>query len=145
MESKKSVLLDTNVSLDETLEREPFLKDADHIFALATEGCFTAYISGSSITDIFYTLRKKFQSKEAAMRKIEHLLTMVRIAPVDDAIIRRAVSLHWPDFEDAVQYTAAEALQADFLITRDKTGYLLAPVEKIITPADFIRFFTEGK
>jgi predicted nucleic acid-binding protein len=151
MESKTAVLLDTNVSLDETLdtpEREPFKKNADRIFSLVKKGYITAYISASTITDNFYLLHNTLHSKDKAMERLEHLLSMVQIATVDDADIRRAVSLHWPDFEDAVQFTAAESAQADYIITRNIKDYKLAPPEKIITPADFVALFTnanEGK
>jgi hypothetical protein len=113
MESKKSALIDTNISLDKALVRKDFFEDADRVFFLAEHGYFTAYISASSVTDIFYMLHHALHSKEEAMKRLEHLLSMATIAPVDDADIRRAVSLHWPDFEDAVQFTAAESAHAD--------------------------------
>jgi predicted nucleic acid-binding protein len=143
MESEKSALLDTCITLDKTLKRQPFNNEASRIFSLAKQGFFTAYISASSITDIFYTLRKSLKSKKLAMQEIEHILAVVRIAALDDADIRRAASLHWPDFEDAVQFTAAESAHADYLITRNAKDYKQAPGEKIITPGDFVALFTE--
>jgi predicted nucleic acid-binding protein len=48
------VLLDTNVILDVLASREPFLASAAAIFALAGEKKLMAYVTASSITDIYY-------------------------------------------------------------------------------------------
>jgi hypothetical protein len=68
---------------------------------------------------------------------------MAKVATIDDGDIRSAVSLHWPDFEDAVQFTAVESAKADYIITRNTKDCKLAPPEKIITPDDFVAIFIE--
>ena len=50
------------------------------------------------------------------------------VAAVDGAILRRALALGWPDFEDAVCAAAAEAASCDLLVTRDADGFKDSPV-----------------
>jgi predicted nucleic acid-binding protein len=60
-------------------------------------------------------------------------------AAVDDVVIRDALTLPCPDFEDAVCAAAARRAKCDMLITRDLKGYrgaqmqVLAPLEALAT------------
>ncbi|MCL2191534.1 MAG: hypothetical protein FWB79_06065 [Treponema sp.] len=57
------------------------------------------------------------------MGLIKDLLKTVNIAAVTGEKVYRALELDWNDFEDAVQYTTGERIQADYVITRDPGGY----------------------
>ena len=57
------------------------------------------------------------------------LLTVFRVAPVDDAVIGRALTLGWRDFEDAVCAAAADAAGCNAIVTRDPRGFADSPVE----------------
>ena len=48
------VFVDTNVILDVLLQNDGFWQDSIKIFQLAELGKIKAYVSASSITDIFY-------------------------------------------------------------------------------------------
>ena len=52
------VLLDTNVILDFALERQPWFVDSEEIIYLAEQKQITVYISASTISNIYYILRK---------------------------------------------------------------------------------------
>lgn len=52
------VMIDTNGILDALASREPFRADAETIFAMAAAKAVDSEISASSLTDIFYILRK---------------------------------------------------------------------------------------
>ena len=56
--------------------------------------------------------------------------------------IYRAVDLDWNDFEDAVQYTTGERVQADYIITRDVKGYANSGIPAV-QPADFLRIMEQ--
>jgi hypothetical protein len=75
------------------------------------------------------------------MAQLKALLSIVSVAGVDEEAIRRAVSLGWDDFEDAVQYAAGEAVPVDYLVTRDRTGFADAPVQAL-NPAEFLDLLT---
>ena len=48
------VLIDTNVILDFALNRKPFADEAAAIFQHTERHTFSAHISASAVTDIFY-------------------------------------------------------------------------------------------
>lgn len=47
---------------------------------------------------------------------------------MDSAVIRTALSLCWPDFEDAVCAAAAQACGCDAIVSRDPAGFPDSPV-----------------
>jgi len=47
----------------------------------------------------------------------------------EDAVIGRALTLGWRDFEDAVCAAAAEAAGCKAIVTRDPRGFTDSPVE----------------
>jgi len=132
-----NVQIDTNVVLDDMLERQPFCVDAKRILFMAKQGYFRCFVSASAITDLFYISSKEWRSKETAMDTLKTLLSIVSVAGVDEEIIRRAVSLGWDDFEDAVQYAAGEAVPVDYLVTRDPAGFADAAIQAL-NPAEFL-------
>lgn len=136
------ILIDTNVVLDFLSVNEGFENDAAQIFELAVENKAVELVSASAITDLYYVLRKRYQSTEEAQDKLENLRKYLHVLPVTESDIDRAMRRRWKDFEDAVQYTVAETNHVDYIITRDRKGYeesaipVMAPkefIEKIIT------------
>lgn len=52
------IFVDTNIIIDALASRKPFFNDAEKIFVLAANERIEAFISASSVTDIYYILRK---------------------------------------------------------------------------------------
>jgi predicted nucleic acid-binding protein len=65
------------------------------------------------------------------------------VAPVDEKVLRRALSLGWTDFEDAVCASAAEVCGCDAIVTRDAKGFVDSPV-RIIDPPTALAWLTGG-
>jgi hypothetical protein len=65
------------------------------------------------------------------------------IAPVDGAILRRALALSWNDFEDAVCAAAAEGVGCDAIISRDPKGFSKSPV-RVLEPRAALALLREG-
>lgn len=136
-----NMLLDSNIVLDHILKRVPFADKATDIISLAKQGKFTAFVSASAVTDIYYIASKELKSTILAMEELKCLLQTVEIAAVTGAEIRRAVDLAWPDFEDCVQFTAGESIQVNYIITRDADGFS-ASVTPVVSPGKFIDMIT---
>jgi hypothetical protein len=47
---------------------------------------------------------------------------------VDEQVLRRALALSWPDFEDAVCVASAVVAGCDAIATRDPAGFRDAPL-----------------
>ena len=98
----KKVLLDTNIILDFILYREAFYQDAEVIFELSSNQEICSFISASSITDLFYIIKKQ-KDKDTAKRFLIDLTSFIQIANVDNIVIENALNSDLYDFEDAVQ------------------------------------------
>jgi hypothetical protein len=94
------------------------------------------------VTTIFYLLEKA-RGAEFAREGVERLIGVFGVAPVDHGVVKRALALAWPDFEDAVCAVAAEASECDALVTRDPEGYPDPPLP-VIDPAAALSWLAEG-
>jgi len=139
-----TVLLDTNVILDVLLKRTPFLEKSALVLLLSEKKLIDGYVTASSITDIFFLTNATYKDKQKSMELLKNLLKTVNIAPVTGEEIYRAVDLNWSDFEDAVQYSAGENIQADYIITRDSKGYLDSAITTA-TPTDFLTIIEQDE
>ncbi len=132
-----TVLLDTNVIIDNFAIREPYYINANRIFTLITEENITGYISTSSITDVYYLLRKSFNDTESRIM-IESLLNLFQVVEVtkNDCFIALASSMS--DFEDSLVVVCANRANVDFIITRDVE---LLKTSNTISPSEFLMKF----
>jgi len=133
------VFIDTNIALDVLLERDPFYKESFIIFQLADQERIIGYLSATSITDIFYLLRKAKQSSIEVYPIIDELVSLFSVVPVSDTTISSALKLRWKDFEDAVQFVVAKENNVECIITRNKSDYQNSDIP-CMSPTDFIAF-----
>ena len=126
----KRLLLDVDVVLDLVLGRSPFAAAAAELWSLADGGRVAILLPAHGVTTIHY-LAARERGNAFARRLIPDLLVVPEIAPVDGPVLRRALALGWPDFEDAVCAAAAELARCDLLVTRDPRGYRHSPVPAV--------------
>ncbi|OYD90358.1 DNA-binding protein [Nostoc sp. 'Peltigera membranacea cyanobiont' 210A] len=128
------VLIDTNVVLDFLQEREPFVEDAAKLFAKIDAGEIEGFIAATTITNIYYIVRKA-AGAIAAQDAIAQILTDLHICAVDRGILERAIALNFQDFEDAVQCACGIAHGVDAIVTRDTSGFVSAGI-LVIAPGE---------
>ena len=58
------ILVDTNIIIDALTGREPFREAAEQVFLIAANRAEDMYITASSVTDIYYLVRKHLHSTE---------------------------------------------------------------------------------
>jgi predicted nucleic acid-binding protein len=120
-------LLDTNVVLDFILDRPPFGESAKALWAAAERREIEIGVSAHAVTTAFY-VAARVRDAAFARRLVADLLLVPSVAPVDAPVLRRALALGWPDFEDAVCAAAAEAAGFDLVVTRDQAGFVDPPL-----------------
>lgn len=130
------VLLDTNVILDFALERHPWFTDSEQIIYLAEQKKISGYVSASTISDIYYIIRKS-KSKELALEFLLNLSVFCQIAAVDSSVISMALNANFKDFEDAIQYSTAMMNSLDIIATRNPQDFPVA-IPKILIPSQLI-------
>jgi len=116
------VLVDTNVVLDVLLDRRPHSGDAAHIFKLVEEGRLQGLLCATTITTIDYLLIQSL-SRSDARKHLAQLIRLFDIAPVNRAVIERAMRSRITDFEDAVLEQAAVLAGAEAIITRNAKDF----------------------
>ena len=73
------IMCDTNVIIDVLLEREPFIEDSYKVLKFCEEHKIDGFVSASSVTDIYYLVRKYTHSTELAYKAVGKLLEIVSI------------------------------------------------------------------
>lgn len=117
------ILIDTNVVLDLLLEREPFVETAIALFEQIERGNLAGYIAATTITNIFYIIRKT-EGREVALAAINRLLIGLRFCAVDRQTVKTALTLGLKDFEDSIQLACATLNQLDGIVTRDHKDFI---------------------
>ena len=131
-----NVLFDTNIIMDEILMREPFCVDSREVIRLCSETDTNVFLAAHTITNLFYLLWKNLSVNE---RKavILNLFKTYTIVGVDaEKLIRALLNEDFKDFEDRLQVECAVAIDADYIITRDKNDFASSEIP-CVTPAEF--------
>jgi len=133
------VLLDTNVILDFALERQLFLQDSEQILQLAEQGQIEGFVSASTMSDLYYIIRKQ-NGRDWAFEFLRRLVTICQVAAVDQSVIAMALASDMQDFEDAIQYNTAIINQLEAIATRNKQDFPADRIQ-IFTPTELIQRF----
>lgn len=131
-------LLDTDVSLDFILQRQPFFVEADEIFLRCSNGDFEAYVCNITPINIFY-IGKKEIGRQPVIQAISDLLTLAKICKADSQILQTALTSPITAYEDAVQHECAVAENLDAIVTRNAKDFKNASIE-IYSPVEFLQF-----
>lgn len=132
------ILIDTNVLLDYLLTREPFYEDAKKVILTCTEGTTKGCIAAHSISNMFFILRKDYDSKERR-EILTGLCTIFDIEGIDrNKLLSELRNEDFSDFEDCLQMECAKAYGAEYIVTRNIADYKMSEV-KAILPEDYLK------
>lgn len=132
------IMCDTNVILDVLLEREPFIDDSCKVLSLCEEHQIDGFVSASSITDIYYLVRKYTHSTELAYRAIGKLLEIVRVCSVTNHDVLTTFQRKAKDFEDCLVATCAKSIHCDCIVTRNKKDFEEFDIPSL-TPSELLK------
>lgn len=112
------ILIDTNIILDVLCNRQEFLADSAKIFKLCEVRKISGYISALSVPNIVYIMRKELDAEKTKeiLDKLNLIFTVVDLKADD---LKKAASLNFNDFEDALQSVCATRIKADYIVTRN--------------------------
>ncbi len=116
------ILVDLNLVLDVLLDRQPHADAAAGLWASVEAGEADGMIAAPCVTTLHY-LATRSGGRAFADECVAGVLTVFGVAPVDDAVLRQALGMGWPDFEDAVCASAGVAAGCHALATRDSAGF----------------------
>lgn len=135
------IFVDANVLLDFFLRREPFAQEAFQLFSMAHKREIKMAISSLSVSHCFYFIQKNLSTKHAyqALEKVNQLFAIKATAATH---VQKAMELQWEDFEDGLQYAIAKEYGAEFIISRDKTGFKNSDIP-IYSPKEAVLHLSE--
>nr|WP_222620745.1 PIN domain-containing protein [Sphaerospermopsis sp. LEGE 00249] len=135
-------MLDTNIIIDNALEREPFWNTSEQVLSLIEQGKIAGSISASTFSDLYYIIRKA-RGRDWTLTYLNQLVTFCQIATVNQAAITMAFTTNFKDFEDAIQYSTAVVNQLDAIITRNSQDFPVV-TPRILTPDQLIEELTNS-
>jgi predicted nucleic acid-binding protein len=133
-----NVLADTNIVLDVLLKREPHFEASYALFSLAVKDKLNILITATSITDIYYLLRRSGKDDLTARNALQQLLSFTLLVDVRPDDIQRALQSPVSDFEDAVAAEVAKRNKCKAIITRNVKDFAGSAIPSI-TPQEFIQ------
>jgi predicted nucleic acid-binding protein len=136
------ILIDTNIIIDNALEREPFWNASEQVLSLIEKGTIAGYISASTFSDLYYIIRKA-RGRDWTLTYLKQLITFCQIATVNQAAIIMAFTTNFQDFEDSIQYSTAVVNKLDAIITRNPQDFPIV-TPRIITPEQLIAELTNS-
>ncbi len=134
-------LLDTNVVLDALLDRTPWNIQANAIWQAQLDKQFGAYVTATTLTDIFY-ISRRYGGLEKAWQLIRAVLNQLSVISVGPRELQLATRLTGNDFEDNLQVACAISKQLDLIVTRNLTGFSGANIP-ILTPQQMLLRLSE--
>lgn len=130
------LLVDTNIILDILCKREGFFENSLQSLEKALTHDMPM-ISSSSITDIYYIIRKSLGS-DIAKEKLKELISMVKVMDTRESDIEKALNCNISDFEDAVVSMIAKRAKCKYILTRNINDFKNSEVPAIL-PSEFIK------
>ncbi|MCT7487222.1 PIN domain-containing protein [Aliarcobacter cryaerophilus] len=94
-----------------------------------------SYLNDLSIINIYYITRKS-TNREKIKEVLKTILYEQNIVSIDQEIIENALNSNFKDFEDGVQYFCAKKIEADLIITDNKTDFINSDI-KVMTAKEF--------
>ncbi len=132
-----NVLIDTNVILDAGLNRIPFNASAEKILLLVADEKVNASITASSVTYIYYFLKRDYHDSDRAKEMLINFFNIFEVIDVTKSDCEKALGLPMDDYEDALLATCAKRRRIELIITRNLKDFAKSPV-KAISPDDFL-------
>ena len=137
-------IIDTCVILDYLQNREPFFDDALNIAIGRAKRQYEAYITASSLTDLYYIVHRHTHSSIESHKIITTLSHLFGLADTlaEDCI--NALHSEMNDYEDAVMSETAHRIKADCIVTRNIKDYSKSKVP-VMTPSEFLMITEAGR
>ena len=126
------LLIDTNIILDVFLNRADFIEHSRKIFSLCETGKVQGVLAVSSLTNIWFVLRKEYSDKESRQLVLSLFDAFEVVAPDRTKLISALERKKFADFECCLQDECAQEIRADYIVTRNKTGFQWSKVKALL-------------
>ncbi|GHV21705.1 PIN domain-containing protein [Spirochaetia bacterium] len=118
----KKIFIDSDIILDVLAEREMFYEPAAEIFDLGSTKKLELYTTAVVLANVFYFLRKKY-GIEKSKGLLKKLRSIIKVLPIDEAMVDSTLESKFGDFDDGLQYFSAKEKRIPIILTRNIKDY----------------------
>lgn len=136
------LMIDTNIIIDVLTERESFFEESKSVLKLCEEKTILGFITASTVTDIFYLVRRHTHDVNAAYSCLGYLLNIVKILPVTNDNIVSAYLVKAKDFEDCLLAECAKSNGCGGIVTRNKKDFSEFGVQ-LFSPSEAVQLYSK--
>ena len=140
-----NLFIDTNVYLDYLMNRGKEWQHAENILELAENNKIEIFTSASSLLNLMYVMRSYKMTNNEIVGHVNNILRYSKLANPDNTVFQTALSVGFPDLEDAVQYyTSLHIKGIDYFITSNTKDYKKSSSQlPVITPKQFMTLYNK--
>lgn len=137
------VFLDANILVSVLNKEYPTFTHTARILSLNDNKRFEIFTSPICLAIAFYFAKKKYDT-EAAKNKINLLVKNISIAPATESAVRKALkNVSVNDFEDGLEYYAAEETNCTCIVTEDINDFYFANMEVLNSHDFFLKYMVK--
>jgi len=126
------VLVDVNVFLDVLTRRRDWVSSLQVLHLLRHVPALDGWTSALTVP-VLYFFRRRVFSEAQARADAQTAIRGLQLVPLTSALLDTAAACSLPDFEDNIQLASAQAITAEYLITRNTKHFEPAPLP-VLTP-----------
>ncbi len=139
------VFVDANILVSVLNKEYPLFTHTSRILSLADSAGFQIYTSPICLAIAFYFAGKKYKSSKAK-EKVSLLWEHIEIAEATKSSVEKALkNKSVLDFEDGLEYYAAEESRCTCLVTEDINDFYFAEMEVLTSEAFFLKYMKKNK
>lgn len=126
------LLVDTNILLDLYKSRAPYAADFKHLLLAKFFGDVELWASSKSFFDACYVCERDIRKnahqfgeteRSALTAAILKSTQFFNICSIERSDVEMAFASGWEDVEDALIYSAAQKIKADYIVTRNPKDF----------------------
>jgi predicted nucleic acid-binding protein len=133
-----SLFIDSDILIDLLAQRENYV-EAAALMTIIGEKKVTAFTTPIVLANVDYIITK-YSNKAKSRKAIRALRQKLSILAMDEKVVDAALESEFSDFENALQYYAAEKQGVDFIITRNKKDYAKGSL-RVVTAQDYMNMY----
>ena len=133
----KRVLFDTDVLLDFLFDRKPFSDNTLKLLLACQDKKLIGFLTPVIFSNMYYILRQQ-ASHTYVIEKLGVLLSVLRVLPMNEQTVQRALNSSFKDMEDAMQYfSALKNANIDAILTRNTKDYKKSAIP-VFLPSEWL-------
>jgi predicted nucleic acid-binding protein len=139
------LFIDANVLVSVLNKEQPLFSMSSRILSLAGDSRYTLFTSPLCLAIAYYFSEKK-SGRVVANKKIRVLCQNIRIAEISEYAVNKVVeNTRISDFEDGLQYYAAENKKVNYIVTENVSDFYFANMPVLDCKSFFEQVMTRKK